>query len=84
MASRITRQQTFMSDQREDMTPDECKQRYDEYKADYMQRLAQSFFDVHRTEVGDMGHVKEVSSSKEARVVDVKKRVFLLKAWLRI
>lgn len=54
------------------MTPDECKQRYDEYKADYMQRLAQSFFDVHRTEVGEM-----VSSSKEAPVVDVKRRVLL-------
>lgn len=40
-----------MAEQREDVTPEECKQRYDEYKADYMQRLTLSFFDVHRTEV---------------------------------
>lgn len=40
-----------MAEQREDVTPEECKQRYDEYKADYTQRLTHSFIDVHRTEV---------------------------------
>lgn len=40
-----------MAEQREDVTPEECKQRYDEYKADYTQRLTHSFIDVHRKEV---------------------------------
>lgn len=43
--------QAFMAEQREDVTPEECKERYDEYKADYMQRLTLSFMDVHRQEV---------------------------------
>lgn len=43
--------QAFMAEQREDVTPEECKQRYDEYKADYTQRLTHSFIDVHRKEV---------------------------------
>lgn len=40
-----------MAEQREDVTPEECKQRYEEYKADYVQRLTHSFIDVHREEV---------------------------------
>lgn len=40
-----------MAEQRDDVTPEECKQRYDEYKADYLQRLTHSFIDVHRKEV---------------------------------
>eukprot|EP00752_Nemacystus_decipiens_P006120 g5520.t1 len=40
----------FMAEQRDDVTPEECKQRYDEYKADYLQRLTHSFIDVHRKE----------------------------------
>ncbi|CAM9269748.1 unnamed protein product [Scytosiphon promiscuus] len=40
----------FMAEQRDDVTPEECKQRYDEYKADYVQRLTHSFIDVHRKE----------------------------------
>ncbi len=40
-----------MAEQRDDVTPEECKQRYDEYKADYVQRLTHSFIDVHRKEV---------------------------------
>lgn len=40
-----------MAEQRDDMTPEECKQRYDEYKADYTQRLTHSFIDVHHNEV---------------------------------
>lgn len=43
--------QAFMAEQRDDVTPEECKQRYDEYKADYLQRLTHSFIDVHRKEV---------------------------------
>lgn len=43
--------QKFMAEQRDDMTPEECKQRYDEYKADYTQRLTHSFIDVHHNEV---------------------------------
>lgn len=43
--------QAFMSEQREDVTPEECKQRYEAYKEDYMQRLTQSFIDVHHKEV---------------------------------
>lgn len=43
--------QAFMAEQRDDVTPEECKQRYDEYKADYVQRLTHSFIDVHRKEV---------------------------------
>lgn len=43
--------QAFMAEQRDDVTPEECKQRYDEYKADYVQRLTHSFIDVHCKEV---------------------------------
>ncbi|CAM9208660.1 unnamed protein product, partial [Choristocarpus tenellus] len=41
---------TFMADQRDDGTPEEFKQRYENYKADYIQRLSQSFYSVHSTE----------------------------------
>lgn len=47
----LLRAQAFMAEQRDDVTPEECKQRYDEYKADYLQRLTHSFVDVHRKEV---------------------------------
>lgn len=43
-----------MSEQRDDVTPEECKQRYEEYKADYTQRLTHSFIDVHRREVSEV------------------------------
>lgn len=40
-----------MAEQRDDVTPEECKQRYEAYKEDYMQRLTHSFIDVHHKEV---------------------------------
>lgn len=51
MNTLVLRVQAFMAEQRDDVTPEECKQRYDEYKADYLQRLTHSFIDVHRKEV---------------------------------
>ncbi|CAM9543352.1 unnamed protein product, partial [Ectocarpus sp. 6 AP-2014] len=70
----------FMAEQRDDVTPEECKQRYDEYKADYVQRLTHSFIDVHCKEEWflERYHPKRAESTRYAKLkwVDKESAVF--------